>query len=44
MPVDKVTADSEKHSGDVTSIVCRNGIIYSAGSDGKIKVNNHKLL
>lgn len=36
--VDKVTSDDNKHDGDVTSIVCYGNNLYSAGSDGKIKV------
>lgn len=36
--VDKVTADDKKHCGDVTSIAFHDGYLYSAGSDGKVKV------
>lgn len=35
---DKVTDDMHKHDGDVTSIILHEGILYSSGSDGKIKV------
>lgn len=36
--IDKTTSDSDKHSGDVTSIIYQNGNLFSAGGDGKIKV------
>lgn len=38
MSVDKVTGESSKHFGDVTSICYQNEHLFSAGSDGKIKV------
>lgn len=38
MSVDKVTADDKKHEGDVTSIIFHGEILFSAGSDGKVKV------
>lgn len=37
--IDKSTHDDKKHSGDVTSIVLHDGVLYSAGSDGKVKVS-----
>lgn len=36
--IDKVTADDKQHFGDVTSIILHENILYSSGSDGKIKV------
>jgi hypothetical protein len=36
--IDKVTSDEAKHQGDVTSIALHDGLLYSAGSDGKVKV------
>ena len=38
MSVDKTTSDDVKHFGDVTSICYYNEHLFSAGSDGKIKV------
>lgn len=36
--VDKVTPSDRKHAGDVTSIILSGEVLFSAGSDGKIKV------
>jgi len=38
MSIDIVTGDDNKHCGDVTSVIYFNEHVYSAGSDGKIKV------
>lgn len=43
MSIVKATADDKKHEGDVTSISLHNGTLYSAGSDGKIKVRKNKI-
>lgn len=39
MSVVKAAADGQKHEGDVTSIILHEETLYSAGSDGKIKVD-----
>jgi hypothetical protein len=38
MPGKVVLTAEEKHCGDVTSIIYHNEHIFSAGSDGKLKV------
>lgn len=42
MSVDKVTSEDKKHFGDVTSIFFHSEHLFSAGSDGKIKVSHLK--
>lgn len=37
--ISKITPDDKKHHGDVTCIILHDNILYSAGSDGKIKVD-----
>ena len=38
MSIDKITSEDKKHFGDVTSVWHHNGILFSSGSDAKIKV------
>lgn len=40
--VDKKISESDKHQGDTTALVYNNGILYSGGADGKIKVRFKK--
>lgn len=37
--VEKVTAEDVNHNGDVNALVLFDGHLYSAGYDGKVKVN-----
>lgn len=43
MSIVKAAADDKKHNGDVTSIKLHDEKLYSAGSDGKIKVRETKI-
>lgn len=38
MSVVKIVSAEEKHDGDVAFILVENELVYSAGSDGKVKV------
>lgn len=40
--VDKIISESDKHQGDATALVYNNGILYSGGADGKVKVRFEK--
>lgn len=41
--LDKKISDLDKHQGDTTALVYNNGILYSGGADGKIKVRFEKF-
>ncbi|XP_035779485.1 uncharacterized protein LOC118459829 [Anopheles albimanus] len=41
--VEHVSADSDKHSGDVTAVLFHNNHVFSAGGDGIVKVWSREL-